>query len=145
MKPYTRQRRGICQVELWVLLLAASVLFLDGSGVGAQGRQVRVAVLTTGLSSTLVLEGLREGLAQLGYHEGENIAFIVEDTQGEVTSLASQAAKIVEANPDLIFTVGTTPTVTASRPPRRCPSSSPLLAIRYGRAWSPAMPRHRIT
>jgi putative tryptophan/tyrosine transport system substrate-binding protein len=40
---------------------------------------------------------------------------MVEDMQGEVNSLASRAAKIVKANPDLIFTVGTTPTVIAKQ------------------------------
>jgi putative tryptophan/tyrosine transport system substrate-binding protein len=82
---------------------------------GAPVRPYRVAVLTPGMPFSLALEGLREGLAQLGYHEGKDMTFLVEDVQGEVASLASQAAKIVEAHPDLIFTVGTAATTAAKQ------------------------------
>ena len=144
MKSNTRQRHGYRQLGLWVVLLAASALLLGGPGVEAQGRQFRVAVLTAGLIVDPALEGLREGLAQLGYHEGKDIAFMVEDAQGEVASLASRAAKIVEAKPDVIVHY-------RHRADGRgqaghhddCPSSSPLLPIRCGRAWSPATPRRR--
>jgi hypothetical protein len=34
----------------------------------------------------VALEGLCEGLVQLGYHEGRDIAFVVEDVQGKVDS-----------------------------------------------------------
>jgi hypothetical protein len=77
---------------------------LLGGGVLAatQAPPYRVAVLTPGLTFGPVLEGLREGLAQLGYPEGKNITFIIEDTQGDVAVLGSRATRIVAAKPHLI-------------------------------------------
>ena len=40
---------------------------------------------------------------------------MVEDVQGEVASLAKRAAKIVEAKPDVIFTISTAPTAAAKQ------------------------------
>jgi putative tryptophan/tyrosine transport system substrate-binding protein len=74
---------------------------------------VRVAVLTPGLPFSLALEGLREGLAQLGYHEGKDLAFLIEDTHGDVANLASRTARLVAAQPDVMFTIGTAPTTAA--------------------------------
>jgi putative tryptophan/tyrosine transport system substrate-binding protein len=115
MKPQARQRRGVRHVGLWVVLLAAAALLPGVSRVGAQGRQFHVAVLTSGLAFSPALDGLREGLAQLGYHEGENIAFMVEDAQGDVPSLTSRAENIVAAKPAVIFTISTEPTTAAKR------------------------------
>jgi len=69
-----------------------------------------VAVLTLGGPYYAAIEGLREGLAQFGYHEGQDISFMVEDVQGEVDTLTDRAARIVAAKPDLIFTIGTVAT-----------------------------------
>jgi putative tryptophan/tyrosine transport system substrate-binding protein len=115
MKPHTRQRRRVRQVGLWVVLWAASVLLLDVAGVGAQGRQFLIGVLNPGGAFSPALEGFREGVAQLGYQEGKNIALMVENAQGEVASLASRAAKIVEAKPDAMFVITTAPTIAAKQ------------------------------
>jgi putative tryptophan/tyrosine transport system substrate-binding protein len=81
----------------------------------ASSRPYRVAVLTPGLPFNLALEGLREGLTQLGYHEGKDVIFLVEDAQGEIVSLASRATKLVTAKPDIIFTIGTAATAVAKQ------------------------------
>src|SRR5262249_10269073 len=102
-------------LKLW---FAAVVLAMSAVSIAlavAPGRPYRVAVLTPGLPFNLALEGLREGLMQLGYHEGKDITFLVEDAQGEVASLASRAAKIVEAKPHAIFTIGTVATAIAKQ------------------------------
>jgi putative tryptophan/tyrosine transport system substrate-binding protein len=115
MKPHARQRRGVQLVGLWGVLLAASALLLSVSGVGAQGHQLQVGILTAGPIAAPALEGLREGLAQLGYHEGKDIAYTVENAAGELASIANQAMKIAAAKPHVIFAVGTTPTATAKQ------------------------------
>src|ERR1051326_6317104 len=86
------------------------IIFTLCSGVaraGDRARQYRVAVFTNGLSASPVLEGLQEGLAQLGYVAGKNITLMVEDTHGVVFDLAQSAAQLVAANPDVLVTVGT--------------------------------------
>lgn len=114
MKPHTRQRHGYRHLGLGIALLAASVLLLIGvPSIAAQGRQFRIGVLIPGPTFEMALEGLREGLAQLGYHEGKDVAFMLESAQGEVASLAGQATKIVEAKPDVLFTLASSPTAEA--------------------------------
>jgi ABC-type uncharacterized transport system substrate-binding protein len=112
---WLRQRTSPRQLGLWVVLWAAWALLVGVSGVEAQRHQFRVAILTSGLAFSPALEGLREGLAQLGYREGDNLALMIEDVQGEVAGLASRAAKIVEAKPNVIFTVSTEPTAAAKQ------------------------------
>ncbi len=96
----------------WVAagVLAVSALCVSVALSGPPGRHYRVAVLTLGGPYYAAIEGLREGLAQFGYHEGQDISFMVEDVQGEVDTLTDRAARIVAAKPDLIFTIGTVAT-----------------------------------
>jgi len=95
----------------------------------------------------LALEGLREGLTQLGYHEGNNLAFMVEDVQGKVASLASDAAKIVEAKPDLIFTIGTAATAAAKQATTTLPILFTFVAdpLRSGLITSYASSQNNVT
>ena len=62
--------------------------------VAAQTTVPTVGVLTPGLIFGPVLEGLREGLEKLGYKEEQNIRFMIEDSQGDLSGLASRAAKL---------------------------------------------------
>jgi putative ABC transport system substrate-binding protein len=109
------QRHGYLRPWCGAVLLAVWACLVGGAPVEAQPLRYRVAVLTPGLPFNLALDGLREGLAQLGYHEGKDITFLVEDAQGEVASLADRAAKLVAAKPDVIFTIGTVSTTAAKQ------------------------------
>ena len=60
-----------------------------------------------------MLEGLQEGLAQLGYVAGENVTFTIEDTHGAVSNLAQHAVRLTTAKPDVLVTVGTIHTTAA--------------------------------
>jgi putative ABC transport system substrate-binding protein len=109
------QRHRLLRGWFVAVILAVSALSVGVSLAGAPERHYRVAVLTPGLAFSPALEGLREGFAQLGYHEGQDIAFLVEDVQGEVASLAGRAARLVEAKPDVMVTIGTAATATAKQ------------------------------
>jgi putative ABC transport system substrate-binding protein len=85
------------------------------SPVSGQPSQARVAVLTPGLSFEPVQTGLQEGLALLGYKEGKNITFMVNDTKGSTVDLASRVAKLLAAKPNVLFTVGTAHSVAAKQ------------------------------
>ena len=113
----TKSMRQPRCLRLWFVgvVLAVATLCCGGTFGGVPPRHYRVAVLSPGLPYNLALEGLREGLAQLEYHEGNEIAFMVEDAQGDVDSLTSRAAKLVEAHPDLLFTIGTAATAAAKQ------------------------------
>lgn len=81
----------------------------------AQTKLARVAILTPAQTLTPVHEGLEEGLAQLGYKEGKNITYIVEDTQGSSSNLAPRMPKLLAAKPDVIFAVSTVHALVAKR------------------------------
>ena len=109
------QRNRLLRCWFVTVILAVSAICISVSLAGAPVRDSQVAVLTPGLAFSPALEGLREGFTQLGYHEGKDIAFLVEDVQGEGASLASLAARIVEAKPDVIVTMGTAATTAAKQ------------------------------
>jgi len=111
-----------------VLVLGGLTLFIGVALAGDQARQYRVAVLTPGLSFVPVLEGLQEGLAQLGYVPGKNVILVVEDTHGAVPDLAQRAARLVEAKPDVLVTVGTPHTRAA----KQATTSVPIVFTRVG-------------
>lgn len=110
MKPGGYLRRG-----LKPMLLAFFAFLAGASPAGAQSPVYRVAVLTPGLTFGPVMEGLRDGLARLGYQEGRNVTFIVEETKGAVLDLPRRAAKLAETKPDVLFTVSTTHTTAAKQ------------------------------
>lgn len=100
------------QTNLLKLLLAAALAAIwmvpmDVLPVFGQPSHAKVAILTPGVTLTAVHEGLREGLARLGYKEGKSIAFVVDDTKGSTSNLVSRAAKLLTAKPDVLFTVTT--------------------------------------
>jgi hypothetical protein len=80
---------GCLRVWSGTVVLAVWSLCASIALAGAPAPPYRVAVLTPGLPFNLALEGLREGLTQLGYHEGKDLTFLVEDAQGEVASSLS--------------------------------------------------------
>jgi putative ABC transport system substrate-binding protein len=96
------------------MCLVAATVLVGILPVGAQSSGYRVAVLTPGVTYAPVLEGLREGLSKLGYHEGKDINFIVDETKADVSDLGSRAKKLVEAKPDVLVAV-TTPHTAAAK------------------------------
>ena len=113
--PPIAMRKRCLQFCCRAVVLAVSTLCLGVSFVGAQPRHHRVAVLLPRLTFNLALEGLREGLAQLGYQEGKNLTIMVEDAQGDVASMANRAVSLVETKPDVLFTVTTASTIAAKQ------------------------------
>src|SRR6266853_6916193 len=97
---------GVVLLTVWALCLGVAL-------ADAPVRHYQVAVFTNGLTASPVLEGLQEGLAQLGYVEGKNVTLIVEDTHGAVPDLAQRAVRLATAKPDVIVTIGTIHTTAA--------------------------------
>lgn len=107
-KSHRRRLAGICAALLSVLL--------TGLAVAADAPRHRVAVLTPGLSYDPVMLGLREELARLGYHEGKNLAFTIEETKGAPPEAVKAAAmRLVESKPDVLFAVSTSHTGAAKQ------------------------------
>jgi hypothetical protein len=70
-----REHYGWARLLCGAVLLVFWGLLIGGVPVAAQSPRHRVAVLTPGGAFSPALEGSREGLAQLGYHEGKSLTF----------------------------------------------------------------------
>ena len=101
---------------LSTLLLSIALTLLLVCSSWAQSTDVRrIGVLTPGGDFAPVLEGLRQGLAQLGYEEGKRVTFIVEDTKMEALDPVKAAMRLIAAKPDLLVTVATSHAAAAKQ------------------------------
>jgi len=98
-----------------LLLSIALTLMLVCSSWAQSTALRRIGVLTPGGDFGPVLEGLREGLAQLGYVEGKQVSFIVEDTKMEALEPVKAAMRLIATKPDLLVTVATSHTAAAKQ------------------------------
>jgi putative ABC transport system substrate-binding protein len=88
-------------------LVVIAMVFTTASLACGQPSSARIAVLTPGLGLSQVHEALQEGLARFNYTQDKNITFTVEDTKGNSSDLAPQAAKLLSAQPAVLFAVST--------------------------------------
>jgi putative tryptophan/tyrosine transport system substrate-binding protein len=100
---------------LGVIFFVTGLLLAAGAPLHAQTKHARVAILTPAQTLTPVHEGLEDGLSQLGYKQGKNITYIVEDTNGSSSNLAPRMPKLLAAKPDVIFAVSTVHALVAKR------------------------------
>src|SRR5512132_1504510 len=77
------------------LFSLALTLGLAGSSWAQPTIIRRIAVLTPGGGFGSVVEGLRQGLASLGYEEGKQVNFIIEDTKMETLDPVKAAMRLV--------------------------------------------------
>ena len=89
------------------LLLASLLLSAcerPGSG-GAPGARKKARVAIIVVSETYVplsARGLKEGMRDLGYREGQEIEYAIYDAQGEQGRLPSLVAEALESRPDVV-------------------------------------------
>ena len=105
------------------VLVVISFIMAPGLLFAAPSQNVRIGVLTPGLTLGAVLVGMQEGLAEFGYVRGKNVIIIVEDTKGVDSDLPARIAKLLSAKPDVLFTVTTAYTV----PVQRATSTVPIV------------------
>ena len=74
----------------------------------------RIGILSPELPPPGFLEAFRQGLRELGYVEGQNIAFEVRSAEGYSQRLAALANLLVELKVDVIVAVNT-PSVQAAK------------------------------
>ena len=127
----------------WSILVALVVGILAAPlATDAQqpSRVPRIGYLEFGTAApgTSFLEAFRQGLRDLGWVEGQNIAIEVRYAEGKRDQLPELAAELVRRKVDLIFASTTPAALAAKHATRQSPSSSGLLAIRLGAASSPA-------
>jgi ABC-type uncharacterized transport system substrate-binding protein len=107
-------RRQSIQVVVSAMLVTIAAVLFRVSLHAAQSVPSVVAVLVPGPAHKPVLEGLREGLRQVGFKEEVNAKFLVEMADGKTENYALAAAKLVGAKADVILAV-TTPAAVAAK------------------------------
>jgi putative ABC transport system substrate-binding protein len=90
------------------VIFGAAVAALGSSDLGAQTAKapVRVGVLNPFSPPEPGFETFREALRDLGYVEGQNLAFEVQWAHGRLERLPDLARELVLFKPDIIFTPG---------------------------------------
>lgn len=89
----------------------------------------RIGYLST-IGKSDLSEAFIQGLHELGYVDGKNLAFDLRDAAGKNERLAELAADLVHANVDLIATEGTPPTKAALQ-------ATSVIPIVFGSAQDP--------
>ncbi len=88
---------------IFLLLLVSAWLLPGGVCAGERNRPIRIGVLTPSWGPPPQVIGLRDGLLELGYTEGEQFVIGVRFTQGDITALLTAARELVKLGPDFIF------------------------------------------
>lgn len=133
---------------LLTLFLSTAFTLMLACSSWAQSMDVRrIGVLTPGGDFAPVLEGLRQGLAQLGYVEGKQISFIVEDTKMETLDPVQAAMSLIAVKPDLLVTVATSHTAAAKQVAGNLPIVFTMLSdpVQGGFVASYASSRNNLT
>jgi putative tryptophan/tyrosine transport system substrate-binding protein len=108
------------------------VLLAAGVGIEAQqpGKIPRIGALFTGPSATATpyVEAFRQGLRELRYIEGRNIAIEYRWADLRADHFAELAADLVRARVDILFTWGSTATAAA----KQATSTIPIVFVGVG-------------
>jgi putative ABC transport system substrate-binding protein len=91
-------------------------------GVEAQQARVyRIGVILQGGPYSAAIDGLRDGLRELGLEEGKQFVLHVRDTKGDLKSVEAAARSLEEQKVDLIYVLGTSVTLAAKRATKSVP------------------------
>ena len=94
-----------------VMILLFCMFFLVSScqktATEDKGKKVRdpyriAILLASDMFLPLSADGLKEGMAELGYQEGKDVIYTVYNAKGDVNKLKLMAKEIVESRPDVI-------------------------------------------
>jgi putative ABC transport system substrate-binding protein len=98
----------------WMVLTALVVVALLSSGCNAQKSKVyRVGVLSGMSFAAEVTDGFKAGMTELGYVEGENIVYDVQETEFDVAAYQRIIEEFIADEVDLMVVFPTEPAIEA--------------------------------
>jgi putative tryptophan/tyrosine transport system substrate-binding protein len=121
-----------------LVTLALSLLAAPLAAAQPQAALPRIGYL--GDMPELFTDAFRQGLRELGYIEGQNLAVEYRWAEGQADRLRDLAADLAQLKMDVLVTAGRPRAVRPSTPPARSPLSWRTWAIPWGWGWSPASP-----
>ena len=115
-KTCTERRRSI-QNRKWVGIVAIVLTFIFGGAVAEaqQAKVYRVGVILQGGLFYAMVDGLRDGLKELGFVEGKQFLLEIRDTRGDLEAVDETARSLEREKVNLLYTVTTSVTIAASR------------------------------
>ena len=91
-----------------------TVIAILGSGATAQAQQpkvYRVGVIQSAAPFSAIVEGLRNGLKELGYEDGKQVRLEIRDTKGDLNAVKEAAQTFERDKVNLIYVVATSAAV----------------------------------
>ena len=106
----------IKQLMKFIVLVAVVLVnlrpFALVSAQDAEPLEIAIVQIVSHDSLDQIVQGIKDGLAEGGYVEGENLAIEFHNAEGDINLLSTIAEQVVSNEPDLIFAV-TTPVAQA--------------------------------
>jgi putative ABC transport system substrate-binding protein len=101
----------------WIIFVWIVVLSLPLTACGRTQPQetYTIGVVNPSLLQETTVEGFKEGMAELGYIEGENVTYLYEGATDSIDGLDLVAQGLVEADVDLILSITTPATQAVQR------------------------------
>jgi putative tryptophan/tyrosine transport system substrate-binding protein len=101
--------------KILLLVLTTIILTPLHLAYAQQAKVYRVGVILQGGPFYTMLDGLRDGLKELGFAEGKQFLFEIRDTRGDLKAVDEVARSLERENVNLLYTVATSVTIAASR------------------------------
>jgi putative ABC transport system substrate-binding protein len=128
-------------------VLAILVLLVGIAEAQQSAKAYRVGVIQPGGPFNAVVEGLRDGLKELGYEDGKQIRLEIRETRGELSAVKEAAKDFEQHKVNLIYAVATSIAIAV----KESTSDTPIVfavagdPIRSGLIQSFAKPGGRLT
>jgi putative tryptophan/tyrosine transport system substrate-binding protein len=106
---------------IFVVALALSVVAEPSAVEAQQPRVYRVGVVLQGGSYFAAVDGLRDGLRDLGLEEGKQVVLEIHDAKGDLKSVEAAARGLEGEKIDLIYALATSVSLAAKRATKSVP------------------------
>jgi putative tryptophan/tyrosine transport system substrate-binding protein len=127
MNPKSRIRnpKFLSVAALYLILLMAALLFPVSYSAFAQQRRIpRIGLLyASAVGNSARIQAFRQGLSELGYVEGENVALEYKYAEGKLERYTILARELVRLKVDVIVTGGP----AGTRPAKEATSTIPIV------------------
>ena len=110
-----RRARFVFGVAVWLSALLAPGL------ADAQARVHPIGVVYLGGPYAQAIDGLREGLRELGFQEGKQYALVVRDAKGDLKTAGSAAQVLESEKVDLVVALGSSVAVITKKATQSVP------------------------
>lgn len=102
-------------MKRWLKSALLVVMLIMTQGEARAQKAYRIGALVADDQFVPAIDGFKQRMAELGYLEGKNIAYDLQNSRGDQEALGKMAETLVERKPDLIVTSSTTASVPIAK------------------------------